>query len=69
VERFGEFQIFFDRGDFVVETAALFLELLEAVLVSSNALFKADQNIGEFFQGHSPGEACLLYMLACVASQ
>lgn len=48
--RFGNFQVFFEGGDFVVEpTTPLFFEFEESILVGVDALFKADQNIGELF--------------------
>src|SRR5687767_15503372 len=64
-----QFQIFFDGCDLVIEATTFLFEVLKSVPVGANTLFKADQNIGEFFQGRPPRQACLLYMLACSESQ
>src|SRR6478672_10857223 len=69
MQRLGEFQVFLDGGDFVVEPTTFFFVFVESILVGVDALFKSDQNIGELFQGHSPEKAYLLYMLARRASQ
>ena len=61
----GEFQVFFDRVDFVVEPTALLFEFVQTILVGSNTLLETNQNIGEFFQGAlSPKSMLALY--ACL---
>ena len=54
MECFRQLQIFLDRCDFIVQSTTFLFEFEESVLVGVNSLFKADQNIGEFFQKQTP---------------
>ena len=54
IERFCQLQIFFDRSDFVIQTATFLFKLLQPVLVGADALFKPDQYVSKFFHEIAP---------------
>jgi hypothetical protein len=65
MECFDEFQILRGGGDFAVEMTTLLFEVVKSDLVGVDALFQADENAREFFQGQLSQES-MLALYACL---
>src|SRR5687767_10916767 len=65
MQRFRQFQIFFNGRNFIVETTTFLFEFLQSILVGADTLIKADQYIGELFQRRDPARS-MLALYACL---